>query len=180
MKIIIVKYCHGVCSDDCMATLSYSGFKEADELIGKLNNYKFDEIYCSPYLKTLQTIFPYCHALGKDNLVNLEYSLLPKNKIDIDDKATMFVNFYTDIKEYFNYITPILNTKYETSVYPTNVKIKETTVDIENRLHPFLYNLRNKHHKANKTILIVTHDDIAQLISTYLKDTDIVYVKHIE
>jgi broad specificity phosphatase PhoE len=176
MKIIIVKCCHSVCSDDCMATLSYNGFEEADELIGKLNNYKFDEIYCSPYLRTLQSIFPYCNAQGKDNLVNLEYSLLPKNKIDIDDKATMFVNCYTDIKEYFNYITPILNTKYETSVYPTNVKINETIGDIENRLHPFLYNLRNKHYITNKTILIVTHDDIAQRISNYLKDTGITII----
>jgi broad specificity phosphatase PhoE len=159
-----------------MATLSYNGFEEADELIGKLNNYKFDEIYCSPYLRTLQSIFPYCNSLSKNDLVNLEYSLLPKNKIDMDDKATMFVNCYTDIKEYFNYITAILNTKYETSVYPSNVKINETIGDIENRLHPFLYNLRNKHYITNKTILIITHDDIAQHISNYLKDTGITII----
>ena len=176
MKIIIVKCCHSVCSDDYMATLSYNGFKEADELIGKLNNYKFDEIYCSPYLRTLQTIFPYCYTLGKYDVVNLEYSLLPGKKIDSDDKATMFVNCYNDIDEYFNYITAILNTKYETSVYPSNVKINETSGDIENRLHPFLYNLRNKHYITNKTILIVTHDDIAQRISNYLKDTGITII----
>lgn len=176
MKIIIVKCCDYVCSADYMATLSYNGFKEADELIGKLNNYKFDEIYCSPYLRTLQTVFPFCNSCGIDNLVNLEYSLLPINKIDIDDKATMFVNCYNDINEYFNYITAILNTRYDTSVYPSNVKIKETSVDVENRLHPFLYNLRNKHYITNKTILIVTHDDIAQLISTYFKNTGITIV----
>lgn len=176
MKIIIVKCCDYVCSDDFMATLSCNGFKEADELIGKLNNYKFDEIYCSPYLRTLQTVYPFCNALGKEALVNLEYALLPLNKLDINDKSTMFINCYTDIKEYFNYITSILNTRYETSVYPSNVKIKETDVDVENRLHPFLYNLRSNNYITNKTILIVTHDDITQLISKYFKNTCIVFV----
>ena len=60
MKIIALR--HGFRFDSALyfTPLTATGLEQADNLVEILKDEKIDTIYCSPFLRTLQTIYPYC------------------------------------------------------------------------------------------------------------------------
>jgi broad specificity phosphatase PhoE len=60
MKIIALR--HGLRFDSALyfTPLTAEGLVQADNLVEILKDEKIDIIYCSPFLRTLQTIYPFC------------------------------------------------------------------------------------------------------------------------
>lgn len=57
------------------STLTSKGLSNADTLIrAQLMLLKIDNIYCSPFIRSLQTIAPYCRRMNKK--VNIEWALM--------------------------------------------------------------------------------------------------------
>lgn len=169
MKITVVQCCNSVASNDFLSILTYKGLYEAEALISKLHSIKPDKIFCSPFLRTLQTIYPYC--IKYDKYINVDNALLPISKVDVNDKSTLFINYYRDIYEHFNYITSIINTEYESSIYSNNIKIDEKDIDIKNRIYTFLYSICRSYENTNKNIALVVHADIIPFISRYFNNS---------
>ena len=70
MKIIALR--HGLRFDSALyfTPLTAEGLIQADNLVEPLKELNIDTIYCSPFLRTLQTIYPYCIETNKT--VNIE------------------------------------------------------------------------------------------------------------
>ena len=175
MKITIVQCCNSVDSNDFLSTLTEKGLCDADILVSKLHTIKPDKIFCSPFLRTLQTIYPYCTKY--DKYINVDNALLPISKVDVNDKSTLFINYYREICEHFNYITSIINTEYESSIYSNNIKIDENDIDIKNRIYTFLYSICRSYENTNKIIALVVHADLIPFITRHLKKNSIEIVK---
>ena len=168
MKITIVQCCNSIDSNDLLSTLTERGFSEADNLISVLDSIKPDKIFCSPFLRTLQTIYPYC--IEHNKYINIDYALLPINKVDVNDESTLLINYYREIQEYFYYITAIINNEYKSSIYSNNVKIDEDKIDITNRIYTFLYSICKSYKDTNKNIALVVDKNIIPFLVRHLKN----------
>ena len=77
MNNIIIIYIvrHELRYDDptFFTSLTNEGQKNAEKLSEKFNNIDFDIIYSSPFLRTIQTVLPYCK--NYDKKINIEYGL---------------------------------------------------------------------------------------------------------
>ena len=168
MKITIVQCCDNIDSKDFLSTLTEKGFCDADNLVSKLNTIKPDEIFSSPFLRTLQTIYPY--SIESNKLINIDNALLPIYKVDINDKSTLFINYHRDICNYFNYILPVINDSYQSYIYSNNIKIDEENIDIKNRVHTFLYEICRSYKHTKKNIALVVDADIIPFIILFFNN----------
>ncbi len=120
------------------ASLTHKGLNNAKEIIPiKLKNCNIQTIYCSPFIRTLQTIAPYCHQTNIK--VNLEWGLvesLPKDPCIPYD------------------LISIINTNYK-SIIPYK-KSNDTDIidydELKQRVRTFLSSI-----DRSQNILIVTH-----------------------
>ena len=167
MKIIIIPSAQSLHSNDYSTILSKQGFSYADTLVSIIDNIKPDVIYCSPFIRAMQTIYPYCIEYNKN--IKIECSLSPLERFD-----SKFQYYPPSHKEYFSYLFDIFDRSYKTNVLPNNIFRNETRNDIGNRLYPFLYSLKKQYGEKNTTIALVTHSDISSFIVTYLQDTPVV------
>ena len=73
MKIILLRHEDRENYPGFYSNLTDKGFNNSIKLIKKLNKFKIDTIYSSPFVRTLQTIYPY--ALYSKKKVNVEFGL---------------------------------------------------------------------------------------------------------
>ena len=111
----------------------------------------------------MQTIYPYCKKYKKKaNLENdfYEYCQAP------DFYRDNYIHWCSEYKKlkHFNYLTDIINYKYKSKIFVSNINFPEKERDIKNRVFPFIYNLCKKYKNTNKTILIATHMTICNFI----------------
>ena len=144
--------------------LSKSGFEKAENLKTTLK-IKPDLVFSSPYISTLQTIYPLCF---RDKIeANIDNALYPCKHMNINYSIRNYLENYT-------YLYDIINLNYKGSCLNNNIPQIETDVEIKNRLFPFLYDIYNKLKKTDKTVLIATHSCIKKLILEYFnKDNTI-------
>lgn len=114
------------------------------KVCGKLAPASLDIIYCSPYLRTLQTIQPHCVQTGAK--VNLDWSIAELMPAD----AKYYPQFHSIVNEGYQSFTP-----YQASDESGAVRFD----DIAQRVGPFLDSL-----DRNKNILLVTHLPIINVI----------------
>ena len=158
MKIVILNASDSLSSNEFGTILSEKGFTEADKISAILaEEIKPDIIYSSPYVRALQTIYPFCRQYKKK--VNAECCLYPVSRYDNSDF------YYQDLclsslPNYFHYLHRIINPNYISKVFHSNVSYKESPQLIGNRVFPFLYALKREYESTNKTVLIVSHRDI--------------------
>jgi len=125
--------------------LTPRGIQHAEkEICLVLQKIKFDEIYCSPFLRTLQTIKPYCDLTGSK--VNLEWALSESIPED-----------YYIPQEYNDIINHDYQSYYvsETSTFLAD----ESFENIKNRIRDFIQSRRR-----NISMLFVTHLPIINAI----------------
>ena len=134
--------------------LSKKGFENSD-MLQSLMPETPDLIFASPYISSLQTVYPYC--INNDTMVNVDNSLYPCDHEDMQ-KATY------NILKYHNYLYDIINNNYSDSILSNNILDNESIFDIKNRLSPFLYKITSNFTKTNKVVLIVAQKCICQLI----------------
>ncbi len=166
MKLILLRHEKRENYPGFFSNLTEEGKKDATKLVKQLNKLHIDVIYCSPLVRTLQTISPYCK---KNNVkVHIEYGLyeykhypyfLFEPKIygldDINDKD----------------LTSIVNKRCRSKIKKCNFEyssLLETESDLEKRLSIFLHSIRKNHKLKNKTILFVSHLGVIHKIKRML------------
>lgn len=200
MKLILMSnmQCDYVQNDDNFFTmLNVSGLNAADNLeFSSIHNP--DIIYCSPYLSSIQTIYPMCknHEI-KINIDNALYPINPssmakdaflkenkglKQLLFDDENPDILINDveavkhnYNELLTHYNYLIDIIDTKYKSSFLSNNISFHETDVEIKNRLFPFLYNLLQTFKNTNKTIMIVSDNSICNYVTKYFKKNELFY-----
>lgn len=166
MRFVIIPSDKSSYSNDFSSILTEQGFDYADKLATIIDEINPDVIYSSPFIRALQTIYPYCVEHKKN--VNVEYSLSPVERFD--SKYQYFTPSLITHKEHFSYIYNIIDDTYKTKTLPSNIIRNETTVDIGNRLYPFLYSLKKKYENKRFTVVLVTHLDICPIIINYFEN----------
>lgn len=138
-KIYVLRHEERANSIDYGTPLTVMGYIKANKVVSKMLQYiTFDTIYCSPFIRTIQTIEPYCRATNTK--INLEWSLSES----IPSKY--------QIPERFN---DIINHDY-TSYYDVEKAVPLTCNGFEiikKRIRKFISSLGKSEHN----ILFVTH-----------------------
>ena len=178
MRVIILSNmsCKYVADDDNFFTsLDKNGLDTADNLTNIASEYLPDHIFCSPFLSSLQTIFPISNKYSIK--VNIDNALYPINMVNIEKSSdicpknlSLFkTHNYTELSNHYEYLTDIINHYYTSSILSNNISVIETEGEVKNRVFPFLFNIINKYKDTDKTIMFVSHANLCSYISKYLK-----------
>lgn len=161
MKLILLRHEKREDYPGFFSNLIHEGFIDSIKLINKFKKYKIDEIYCSPLVRTLQTIYPYC----KENKVKVnvekglyEYKHHPYFLIEPKLYSINDINNKSLLK--------IVNKNYKSQVKNSDFDyiFLEDEISLECRLKIFFNYLKNNKKLENKTILIVSHKGVINKI----------------
>ena len=166
MRLILLRHEKRENYPGFFCNLTEEGFKDSQKLIKKFQKYKIDEIYCSPLMRTLQTIYSY--AVYNHKKVNPEYGLFEyKNSpyFLLEPKAFGIKDINNDE------LKKIINKNYKSYVNQKEiVNGIENEEELTKRVKKFLNNIlkyKNKKYK-NKTILFVSHNGTINKIKQLL------------
>ena len=158
MKIYILRHEDRTQDATFFSPLTKLGLENSVKLSDTLEKLNITTIYSSPFIRTLQTVYPFAK---KSNLkVKLDYALseiksdylIPKNSHD------------TRLPEYMN--EPFLvEANYRSCVETEDIKYPEKELDVQIRVKKFLKNIiQNYGQNENDTILLVTHQVVCNVI----------------
>tara|TARA_B110000879_G_C11136758_1_gene498490 strand:- start:372 stop:983 length:612 start_codon:yes stop_codon:yes gene_type:complete len=158
MKIYILR--HEDRTMDCtfFSPLTQKGLEKSIELIEKLKDNKINLIFCSPFIRTLQTVYPYSEK-HKVN-INLEYSLAEFQHDEIIPKRSYTVRLPEYLAKDFNY-----NNNYNSEFEPENFNYPEKIDDVKKRVKRFFSNMIRNYYNQDVNILIVTHQLPCNILS---------------
>ena len=153
MKIYILR--HEDRTQDCsfFAPLTQTGLDNAEKLISKLTELKINLIYSSPFIRTLQTIYPYSKQTNQN--VNLEYGLAELHHVDIIPKKAIGINLPEYLAISFNY-----NPSYKTIVKPTDIQYPEEDKHVMKRVKKILKQIISDYSNTSLNIILVSHQSI--------------------
>lgn len=170
MKIFILRHEDRTQDATFFSPLTSTGLERSELLVDILKKYKINKIYSSPFIRTLQTIHPYC--LNCDLKINLEYSLSEIQHPLIIPEKSYQVRLPTYMANNFNY-----NEKYKSLLDPLDHVYPEDEVNVSKRVRKFLNTLLNNKITRNDNILIVTHqvvcNEILKISTKKIKDVNI-------
>ena len=157
MKIYILR--HEDRTQDCsfFAPLTENGLANAKDLIGKLKEVNIDLIFSSPFIRTLQTVYPY--AKESNLKINLEYGLSELHHSDIIPAKAVGISLPEYLAETFGY-----ESSYKTIVKPTDIKYPETNKHVVQRVKRVLKDIISKYFETNCAIVLVSHQSICNAI----------------
>ena len=166
MRLILLRHEERYSDMGFYSNLTDNGIINSLELPKKLKPYKINHIYSSPFIRTLQTIYPYCDKYRKK--VNIDYGLYEY----IHNPYFLLVQWYYEIKDIEDSdLLSIINNKYKSVIDKSDFSILETEEDLEKRIRKFMDNLIEKHR--DETVLIVTHMGVINKIrDVYVKKTN--------
>lgn len=165
MKLILLRHEKRQDYPGFYSTLTKQGFIDSIKLIKKFKDLNINEIYCSPLVRTVQTIYPYCKINKKK--INVEYALY---EYKLHPYFLMEQKNY-NIEDLNNkYLYRIINKKYNSKFKNTdfNYFLLETDSHLEKRLKIFLNSLLKNLNLKDKTILIVSHKGVINKIKNLL------------
>jgi broad specificity phosphatase PhoE len=168
MKLILLRHEERFNDVGFFTPLTEKGLLNANLLANKLQmDYnKIDIVFCSPFIRTLQTIYPYC--IKNKKKVNIEYALYEyiHNISFLRDDWYHTIN---DIRD--ENLKEIVNQNYESNVNKTHFTILEDEDSLERRIHLFFHYLFYQY--PDKTILIVSHMGVINKIKDlYIQRTE--------
>lgn len=169
MKIILLRHEERENNREFYTDLTENGVNNSYLLINKLKKFNIDVIFSSPYIRTLQTIYPYCIKYNKK--VNIEYGLYEYLYLYVP--YYLLGNWYYTINDINNKsLLSIINNNYLSIVNKYDFLILENEISLEKRITKFIDYLR--HNYYDKTVLIVSHTRVINKIKDlYVKKTDI-------
>ena len=159
MRIYILR--HEDRTQDCsfFAPLTQKGLENSVDLIEKLKECNINLIFCSPFIRTLQTIYPYIKESSLK--INLEYSLAEIQHEDIIPKKAAGINLPEYIASSFNY-----NPEYKSFLKSTDLSYPENIKHVIKRTKQFLRDIINKYYDTDYNIVLVTHQSICNTLLT--------------
>jgi len=176
MKFIIIRHGERFDSTLYFTPLTANGLKQADNLAGILKAHKIDIIYSSPFLRTLQTIYPYCIENNKKvNIENTFYECLNSNEFNYHN----YRHSYKELENAYPHLVSIIDGNYRSKLFVSNISYVEDYKQVKNRVFPFIYNLCQEHKNNDTVILIVTHATIVNTIRKFF-DSDVHFEENVE
>ena len=163
MPIFVLRHERRFSSPKFFSSLTPKGLENSNLLVTKIKDLQIDEIFCSPFLRTIQTITPYVKETNQK--INIEYALyeaVKQNTFTNDDYLHSYEELFDMESDYKN----LINSHYISFFHPKNIDFPENLDKIYLRIVPFLENL--KKYSENKNVLLVTHMTTALMIKEYL------------
>lgn len=157
MKLYILRHEDRTIDASFFGPLSKKGIQNSYNLIPILKNLNINKIYCSPFIRTLQTIIPY--SKKNDIKLNLEYGLIEIKHESIIPPKSHNVLLPCYIAEEFNY-----NPEYQSFINTNQINYPETSLDLQKRAIKLLKHFILKHYKNDENVLLVTHQGICREI----------------
>jgi len=142
--------------------LTPHGLENSHVLSNTINEINPDIIFCSPFLRTIQTIYPYCKKYNKK--INIEYSLYEYLNPSIFSKDDLDFSY----KKHHKMHQKIINQDYATKTNLTLTYPETSFEDVYKRISPFIDTL-----PKNKNILIISHMTTLSVIKAYLENRNI-------
>lgn len=118
-----------------------------------LNFLNIDEIYCSPFIRTMQTVTPYINEYKPNMKINVDYSL---SECIHHDRFKKTENQLFDLKPE-DYLRYPINREYDSLIDKSVLFYKEEEEDLIRRLTPFSNYIKKIYGHTDKTILICSH-----------------------
>ncbi len=151
--------------------LTEKGIENSNQLIPILTKYdetyKIDHIYVSPFLRTMQTIYPY--ATEGNKKINMEYGLYEY----LHNPLLHVENWYVEPEELFEkhpIYEKMTERHYTTIVKKDDFSLFENEKDLERRVVKMM-NMLITHHMG-QTILLVSHQaTINKIKDLYVEPT---------
>lgn len=148
------------------SSLTPSGkYRAASSLKDKLMELNINKIYCSPFIRTLQTIEPYVYS--KNITPNIEYSLcedLGGKRFEKKSNITLTPDNMTEYRT---------NKEYESITDKTTINYPESKENVKKRVSVFLDYLKEKHCFVHDNILLCTHMSVCNMILNTLCDNSV-------
>ena len=167
MKLYVLRHEDRTMDLTFFSPLTKNGLEKSIELIKHLEKEKINTIYSSPYIRTLQTVYPYAKKYNINP--KLEYSLVELYQEDNIPKKSYQITLPEYLAESFNY-----DNEYKSIIIPSDVTFPEPVSDFSNRVKKFIRNIIRNNYKEDKNILLVTHqgviDVILHLVSKHNKE----------
>lgn len=157
MKIYILRHEDRTQDATFFSPLTSKGLSRSVDLIKILNKYGITKIYSSPFIRTLQTVYPF--AKHNNLKINLEYGLAEIQSPFIIPEKSYQVRIPTYMAESFNY-----NPKYKSLINPEGYTYPEEDKNVLSRINTFLKYLFNNKLETDSVILIVTHQVVCNQI----------------
>lgn len=157
MKIYLLRHEDRTQDATFFSPLTKQGLENSVKLIKDLEKSNINIVYSSPFIRTLQTIYPY---VKKNKFkINLEYGLSEVQHQNIIPKNSYAVRLPNYVAESFNY-----NEKYRSLHNPEDHKYPEKEKDIQSRVRKTLQKIIEKHYQTNDNVILVTHQGVSNSI----------------
>ncbi len=158
MKIYILR--HEDRTQDCsfFAPLTKKGLENSTKLIDYLKKHKINKVYCSPFIRTLQTVYPFVketNSKDPDFKINLEYGLVELHHEDLIPKKAVGISLPEYLAESF-----CCNLDYKTIIKPTEIVYPEKDKDVCLRVKRLLKKIIEEHVETDINILLVSHQSV--------------------
>lgn len=157
MKIYILRHEDRTQDATMFSPLTEKGLENSIKLIEDLEEIDFDIIFSSPFIRTLQTIYPYSKKHNKR--INIDYSLSEFQNSYLIPENSYQVRLPEYLAKSFNY-----NSNYKSIFEPENFVYPENEHEVNKRVKTFLNKLMTEHLESRKKILLVTHQAICNSI----------------
>lgn len=137
--------------------LTVEGHYNADNKLKKtLTELKITKIYCSPFMRCLQTVYPY--AKENNIKVNVDWGIQ-----ECFHNHIFHTHNYTKLsdqeKEFYN-----VNPKYKSSMEPNVLRYQETYFKLLDRVTDFFIRFKLENRNSDENILICTHMGVLNVI----------------
>ena len=130
MKIYILRHEDRTQDATMFSPLTETGLNNSIKLIQDLEDIDFDIIYSSPYIRTLQTVYPYVKKYNKK--INLEYSLCEFQSSYLIPENSYQVRLPEYLAKSFGY-----NSHYKSIFDPENINYPENEHEVNKRIKFF-------------------------------------------
>lgn len=151
MRLFIVRHCERFSSPLYKSQLTEEGKIDATKLCISLYENNINKVYCSPYLRCIQTVERYCDLFNKE--LNIEYGFSENSLMLIKNDIDNLLENYNNNKEY----TSKIDIK---EINKTNYNINEVIKRIGN----LLISIIEEHKHTENNILICTHQTNINII----------------
>jgi|AACY02.6.fsa_nt_gi Fructose-2,6-bisphosphatase len=172
MIIYIVRHEDRTQDATMFSPLTKSGLKNSNNLIKVIDDLNINFIYSSPYIRTLQTIYPFSE---KSKLkINIDYGLSEIQHPDLIPPNSYKVALPKYLAEKFNY-----NENYLSTIKPTEYNFPEKSKDLNKRVKTIMKKIFNNHKDSKDSIIISTHQGICNTILKIIEKTGKTKLKNI-
>jgi broad specificity phosphatase PhoE len=162
MKLYILRHEERTIDATFFSPLTEKGLLNSNRLVTKLDKLEITKIYCSPFIRTLQTIYPF--SIKNNIKLNLEYNLIEIQHESIIPPKSHGVQLPLYMAKLFNY-----NPDYISAMTPDMINYPEKIEQVEYRTKQFLKALISKYYNTSEVILLVTHQSLCKIILNIVK-----------